>query len=344
MKRIILPALLVSGLLMFASVAQAQHVWEVGVIGGQRLFEGEEDLQYGVNSNLDSGLLMTPAMEYGLRVGYHLDERWFLEGEGIGVRAMAFRPTPGQYTAEVTELQLRGGVGYNLAFWSVPRGQLTPLAVVQMGARYLSGGDFQQARPALSYGVGMRWTCNRFVARADVRHSLSTASVDLPLRNNLDFNLGIGYMFGSGAAVPCKPVAMTRELPPPPPPYVPPQPRPQPEPEPILVLHGAHFAFDSYKLTAGARGILEDVVDAMVANPNLVIEIGGHADSAGEADYNKALSLKRAKSAQQYLISRGILPARLKIAGYGSSQPVSTNETEEGRARNRRIVFRILSQ
>jgi len=81
----------------------------------------------------------------------------------------------------------------------------------------------------------------------------------------------------------------------------------------------------------------------MIDYPKLVVEIGGHTDDIGKNKTNQILSEKRAESVTQYLVGKGIDPVRIKSKGYGESQPIESNKTEEGRAKNRRIEFKVLS-
>jgi outer membrane protein OmpA-like peptidoglycan-associated protein len=76
--------------------------------------------------------------------------------------------------------------------------------------------------------------------------------------------------------------------------------------------------------------------------PKLKIEISGHTDNKGSAEYNKKLSERRAKSVVDYLLAKGISPDRLKYAGYGMERPLVSNEDEEGRKLNRRTEFEII--
>ena len=71
------------------------------------------------------------------------------------------------------------------------------------------------------------------------------------------------------------------------------------------------------------------------------IEIRGHTDSKGSDSYNLRLSENRAKAVFEYLISKGISEKRLQYKGYGKTMPIDTNDTEEGRANNRRVEFKI---
>jgi outer membrane protein OmpA-like peptidoglycan-associated protein len=73
------------------------------------------------------------------------------------------------------------------------------------------------------------------------------------------------------------------------------------------------------------------------------IEIGGHTDNTGDKARNKALSQSRAKAVKDYLVSKGVDATRLSAIGYGDTKPLSDNKTEEGRAKNRRTVFKVLS-
>lgn len=73
------------------------------------------------------------------------------------------------------------------------------------------------------------------------------------------------------------------------------------------------------------------------------IEVRGHTDGHGSLDYNQRLSENRAKAVVDYLVSKGIDPKRLQYKGFGKTQPVDSNATEEGRANNRRVEFKILA-
>lgn len=109
-----------------------------------------------------------------------------------------------------------------------------------------------------------------------------------------------------------------------------------------LRLEGVNFALDSARLTPSARSTLDNVVRTLQGQPTLRVEIAGHTDSTGSASYNQNLSQERAASVRTYLVTAGIESFRLVARGYGESQPVASNETDYGRARNRRVEFRTL--
>ena len=82
----------------------------------------------------------------------------------------------------------------------------------------------------------------------------------------------------------------------------------------------------------------------MNTNTNLKIGISGHTDNVGNANANLQLSLARAKSVKQYLVSKGINETRLQTNGYGIEHPIFSNATPQGRAQNRRIEMEVLSE
>jgi OOP family OmpA-OmpF porin len=111
----------------------------------------------------------------------------------------------------------------------------------------------------------------------------------------------------------------------------------------IQELAGIGFELDSAKIDSASSQILENAFQILKENPNLSVEISGHTSSEGDGDRNLALSLARAEAVKQYLVRRGIDQARILTVGHGSDVPVADNATDEGRRKNRRIEFRILT-
>ena len=107
-------------------------------------------------------------------------------------------------------------------------------------------------------------------------------------------------------------------------------------------LDYVQFVTASSELTADSKYQLDDLVEVLNKYPQMKIEIGGHTDSSGDAASNKTLSQQRAIVVRDYLTGKGIASGRLTAVGYGSSKPADTNDTEEGRQKNRRTEFRIL--
>jgi len=108
-------------------------------------------------------------------------------------------------------------------------------------------------------------------------------------------------------------------------------------PAPKLVLEGVNFDFDKATLRQDDIGTLDDDVATLKSWGDVDIEVAGHTDSMGSDAYNMKLSQQRAGAVRNFLISKGVAADRLTAKGYGESQPVADNATEEGRFKNRRV-------
>ena len=106
-------------------------------------------------------------------------------------------------------------------------------------------------------------------------------------------------------------------------------------------INDIYFAFNSYDLADESKSVLDLLIEFLEENKTICIQIQGHTDDIGNDADNLILSGNRAKSVYSYLIANKISPKRLTYKGYGETRPVASNETEEGRARNRRTVFVI---
>jgi outer membrane protein OmpA-like peptidoglycan-associated protein len=101
------------------------------------------------------------------------------------------------------------------------------------------------------------------------------------------------------------------------------------------------FDFDSSTLKSASQTQLNEVADVLNKYPDTNIIVKGHTDSKGTEEYNQRLSERRAQAVVTYLEDHGVADARMTARGYGESQPVADNATEEGRAENRRVEFSI---
>jgi flagellar motor protein MotB len=110
-----------------------------------------------------------------------------------------------------------------------------------------------------------------------------------------------------------------------------------------ITLENIFFDFDQYNLKPESKIELNKVVQLMKTNPSLTIQINGYTDSVGSKQHNLELSKNRAQAVVDYLISKGIDKKRLQAKGYGASHPIASNETEEGRALNRRTEMVVTS-
>lgn len=109
-----------------------------------------------------------------------------------------------------------------------------------------------------------------------------------------------------------------------------------------LALEGVKFQSGRSVILNSSLPVLDKVVEVMNLHPGYRLKISGYTDSSGNADSNLKLSDDRAHAVEQYLISKGIKASRLEAQGYGIANPVATNDTAAGRAKNRRVEFEII--
>ncbi|HEF4758386.1 TPA: OmpA family protein [Pseudomonas putida] len=112
-------------------------------------------------------------------------------------------------------------------------------------------------------------------------------------------------------------------------------------PEVITLSNDVFFGFNQSDLTPTAQSELDAIMGKLLDADVVSIKVVGHTDSVGADAYNQALSERRASSVAQYLLSQGVAPNKLTSEGKGETQPVADNETEEGRAKNRRVELHL---
>ena len=184
------------------------------------------------------------------------------------------------------------------------------------------GDDF--ARPLLSLGLGLAKDRGGIRAEARVEQLLGDEGLSGADVTNLQFLVGWAFPLFERPEqnVNRKPI-FTEE-------------------RPKLVLEGVNFEFDSARLTQNSYEELNRTARSLREWPEVRVEIGGHTDDKGTDEYNMELSQRRAEAVRDYLMSRGISGSRLVAKGYGKTDPVNTNNTEEGRAQNRRVELKRL--
>jgi outer membrane protein OmpA-like peptidoglycan-associated protein len=111
-----------------------------------------------------------------------------------------------------------------------------------------------------------------------------------------------------------------------------------------VVLKNIFFDINKYEIKTTSQVELDKIVQLLTDNPTVKIQLAGHTDNIGNAADNLKLSENRSKAVINYLVNKGIDAKRLSPKGYGASQPVADNKTEEGRAINRRTELKVISR
>ena len=104
---------------------------------------------------------------------------------------------------------------------------------------------------------------------------------------------------------------------------------------------GITFGYDRADVQPQFQPTLNDVASVLAQYPKTYIDVYGHTDSDGSDAYNQTLSERRAQSVATYLVGRGVQSARIGTRGFGETQPIASNATEEGKAANRRVEIKI---
>jgi len=215
--------------------------------------------------------------------------------------------------------------------------------------------------PMAALGVGVQYNVSdRLAFRGELgaRYDRDDNSLNSALSESYGFDkhtnfvdyyavVGLTYSFG---VTPPPPPPPTHAAPPP----APPPARETPAPTQVAIdLRGVEFKFDHPKVgeklepslkapTAESIAILDQAVDTLKRYPNVRVEVDGHTDSKGSDAYNQKLSERRAKGVYDYLTAHGVDASRLDgPKGFGKTQPIDTNDTAEGRQRNRRVELKV---
>lgn len=146
-----------------------------------------------------------------------------------------------------------------------------------------------------------------------------TAKGYLPVQEQMDLSK---YEKGSSFEYKLKPIKLEKGL--------------------VFKFKSINFETGSDRLMSSSYPILDKIADILKDYPQMVIEVAGHTDNVGDDQANMTLSQKRAAAVVAYLTSKGVKPEQMKAMGYGETQPIASNETQEGRLQNRRVMFTVL--
>jgi len=138
---------------------------------------------------------------------------------------------------------------------------------------------------------------------------------------------------------PFEPMRIAAKRPPPAPPRV------VLTPSSIQINEKIQFAFDSADILPVSHGLLGEIGSVLKENPQIeLMQVAGHTDITGKADYNRKLSQRRAESVRDFLVRYGFDKKRFACEGFGPDRPIADNATDEGKEKNRRVEFNILKQ
>lgn len=298
------------------------------------------DFEYTINNaDFKSGSWRNdPIYGYGTEhewesVGVGVSARWFFGDAGAQFRPYVMAGVGAlrhaAYSSSLLEPAPPYGAGKSGSGWA-------PMATIGGGVQYNMSD-----RLALRGELAARYDHDK-----NTRGSLSDA-LGYNVSHKSGYvdgivSVGLVYSFGERAAPPPPPAEPPPPPPPPPVEEVPPQ-------KVVIDLRGVNFKFDRPKPgehnieptlqvpTSDSMAILDQAVDVLQRNPEVQVELAGHTDSVGTDAYNQKLSERRAQIVYDYLTSHGVSASQIiGVKGYGESQPIDTNDTKEGRARNRR--------
>jgi outer membrane protein OmpA-like peptidoglycan-associated protein len=246
-------------------------------------------------------------------------------------------------------------ITFSVAYYFFPDKTWTPfVALGAGGAKATNIPESHGAEPALSGkgSVGVEYSLLpdlKASARATVQdadHSSSAVGHEVDVAT---LGVGLAYWFGGAkpAAAPepvvAAPVPEAVVAAPPPPPA--PEPAAPPAPKKVSISLEVQFETAKDEVRPEYSGKIAEVAAFLKGHPGVRAEIQGFTDDTGSSDYNTSLSQRRADSVRLYMIEKcGVDGSNLTAKGYGSANPIADNATEEGRAKNRRVVTTIDAQ
>jgi len=354
-RKILLSSLAVTGLALGATqaMADADQPWHLtGQVGGMKLDSSRDtrdnDVWWSVGFGRFFGNNISLDLEYDEFSGTYKNYATAAPGATFDQWGLSNLGLMGRY--------------------HIGDGALRPYLAAGLGYQSHRSVLDEDDNLASSLGLGLQGKiAKHWSARAQVLWRRDLDGSSLSGRSGFsDFIYSIGLSFDFGGKEP-PPAAPRSEAPPPPPPPPPnpdldgdgvlnerdkcPNTRPGAvvdldgcEVEAVIELEGVYFDFDKATIKPEGMAVLNEAAGLLQKHERVVVEVAGHTDSIGTDAYNQGLSERRANAVRDYLASKGVKASRLTARGYGESRPVASNDTEEGRAENRRVELVILDR
>lgn len=253
------------------------------------------------------------------------------------------------------------GLGVDAVYLVNRDADFTPYGVVGVGALRTDIPGSDDVGVAASAGVGVLKRLTENVAlRADARYRWDDNAADAFNEDNFgDWIVGVGLTIALGKSAQAAPAPQAAVEPVPAPEPAPAAPEPAAEPAPalqteqaaqlersqagdvVVLPEGVNFAFDSAELRPDAVTVLDEAVTVLNRRTDIKVDVVGHTCNIGPEAYNQGLSERRAKSVYDYFIDNGVAADRLTTQGYGETRPAYSNDTREGREKNRRVELHV---
>jgi OOP family OmpA-OmpF porin len=282
--------------------------------------------------NLDNGAVV------GLGLGYNFTKNWGIEGFGHYAFNMDDKVPPGQIAGDNKFLAGR----FNGIFHFITDYNFVPYITFGIGAMKLDSGDRENYSSATANaGLGFKYFFNEVVAlRMEANELVAFKREEGERYSSPMITAGLTFQFAQPAACidsdgdgVCDPLDKC--------PGTPPGYRVDVNgcPIAVTVVLDVKFDFDKSVVKPQYRSEVQKVADFLNSHPGSTAVIEGHTDSRGTEAYNQKLSERRAAAVRDYLVNQfNVNPSKLTSVGFGKDKPIASNETDAGRAENRRVV------
>lgn len=260
-------------------------------------------------------------LTYGIKFGARVAPTWLVEVGYDRVDNADYSKKKYEKKAQSTDINRFYA---NLVKEFNTESSLSPYVLGGFGYEYITNNSYSMDSDSFGqYGVGLRWAAMEYLHfKTEVKHLISFDG-----RSDVVAMLGFTIPFGTYEA----PQEITKT-------------QVEPTPQPVLTHireFKVQFPFDSSKIDSMYNEEIADFASYLKENPNQTAIIKGYTDSKGSEAYNQKLSERRANAIKESIINEGIDANRLDAQGYGESNPIADNESEEGRAKNRRVSAEV---